>query len=302
MIHWLKREELMPKAIEKINPVLIGLDIGVGIVSHKYLKSVVYICSEPYQEYVDVLKSKISIDNDRVYVIQKKDWYESVCNLEEKSIDSVYLIDVIEHLTKEEGVKLLEMTEKVVRNQIVLFTPLGFVRQEVLDGGKDAWGLNGAEYQEHKSGWMPEDFDETWDIYACKDFHNLNNIGEKLEKPFGAFWAIKNLNRQNELSEFSFDSLSYEIKKALVDELPHKYFEIIESFENEKIQNQQMKSEYEKLKTEFPELQIKYENLQNINNQVNAELEWLKNTVAVRLVNKIKKLLKKIGIMKNIGK
>lgn len=291
MIYWIDRENLLVEVIKKINPVLIGLDIGVGIVPHEYLKSVIYICSEPYQEYVDVLKGKISTEKDGIYIVQKKDWSESLQNLADKSIDSVYLIDVIEHLNKEDGIRLLKMTERVVRNQIILFTPLGFVKQEVSEDGKDAWGLGGAEYQEHKSGWVPDDFDKTWDIYACKDFHAFNNIGRKLEKPFGAFWAIKNLNNENESFKFSLDSLPLEIKEALINELPYKYFEIMEKLENKIIQHRQVKSEYEKL-------QSNYQNLQNINNQIQLEFELLKNTVAVRFANKIKKMLKKIGIMK----
>ena len=274
---WLERGELIPEVMKKIKPVLVGLDIGVGIVPHDYLKSVVYVCCEPYKEYVDVLAEKISNGSDRVYIIQKKDWAESIADLKDKSIDALYLIDVVEHLPKKEGEKLLKLTERVVRKQIVIFTPLGFVKQEVLDGGKDAWGLSGAEYQEHKSGWMPEDFDETWNIYACKDFHDVNNVGEKLEKPFGAFWAIKNFGDENNFSDLSFNSLSSEIKEALFNQLPCKYFEIIKKLEQEKLQYQQLQSEHQQLQSEY-------------GNLINSK--------TVRYSKKVQQYLRKIGIEK----
>jgi len=225
---WLEKEKLMPTAFKGINPVFTGLDIGVGIVPHDYLKNVIYICAEPYEEYVDVLKKKIYSKKNKVYIIQQKDWLESISGFKDKSIDSVYLIDVIEHLPKEEGIKLLEMTERIVRQQIIIFTPLGFTKQETLEGGKDAWGLSGAEYQEHKSGWMPEDFNETWNIYACKDYHRENNIGQELKKPFGAFWAIKNfLNNTIPVSK-SIDLLPDEIKDSLVNRFSNNYSRMIE--------------------------------------------------------------------------
>jgi hypothetical protein len=135
---WIERDDLMRYVMEKIQPVLIGLDIGVGIKPHDYLKSMIYVCCEPYKEYVDILTKKISEENDRIYIVQQKDWIKSVSDLKDKLVDAVYLIDVIEHLPKEEGEKLLKITEQVVRKQIVIFTPLGFVKQEILDGGKDA--------------------------------------------------------------------------------------------------------------------------------------------------------------------
>ena len=283
-VQWFKREDLMRETIKKIKPVLIGFDIGVGIVPHEYLKAAIYVCCEPYKEYVDILAEKISEEKNIIYVIQQKDWFESISELKDNSIDSVYLIDVIEHLPKEEGVRLLRMTEKVVKKQIVIFTPLGFVKQEILDNGKDAWGLNGASYQEHKSGWMPEDFDDTWDIYACTDYHAVNNIGIKLEKPFGAFWAIKNFNNKNNTTSLSLALSPLEIKDALLNQLPHRYFELVEKTKQGEIRNQQLQSEHQQLQSEHQQLQAEHQNLIN--------------SKTVRYSKKIQQYLGKIGIKK----
>ena len=284
-VQWLEKDELMPVVIDNIQPVLIGLDIGVGIVPHDYLKSVVYVCCEPYQEYVNVLTEKIASEKNKIYVVQQRDWEQGIADLDDKSVDSVYLIDVIEHLSKEEGEILLKKTERVVRKQIVIFTPLGLIKQEVLADGKDAWGLNGASYQEHKSGWLPEDFDETWNIFACKDFHSVNNIGKKTKDPVGAFWAIKNLNRENDPLDLLMNFSSLEIRDALLNRLPYTYFKIVNEFDEKKIQFQQLQLEYDNL-------QISHQNLQHLHNN-------LMNSMSVKCGNKIKKYLRKFGFIKS---
>lgn len=200
-IKWIDREHLNREISSHILPCNIAVDIGTGIRPNDLIQCVVYICCEPYLEYVDVLRSKTDLLFDRIYVIEQKTWAETIDCFPEGSVDSIFLIDVIEHLPKEEGRELLRLTEGKASKQIVIFTPLGFIEQHTLEGGKDAWGLNGAEWQGHKSGWMPEDFDESWEIFACINYHEYNNIGEKLENPFGAFWAIKSLSgRQPEHS------------------------------------------------------------------------------------------------------
>jgi hypothetical protein len=194
-VTWVDRGNFLKAGIERIAEVDILLDIGCGIVPHsEYTTPYVYICCEPFHEYVEILKKKVEKTTDSLYIVLNYDWETVVNKFGEKSVDTVFLLDVIEHLDKKTGERLLKLTEKIARRQIVIFTPLGFVEQKKLHDGKDAWGLNGAEWQEHKSGWLPEDFDESWEIIACKDFHLNNNIGEKLDEPFGAFWAIKNIS------------------------------------------------------------------------------------------------------------
>jgi hypothetical protein len=106
----------------------------------------------------------------------------------------VFLLDVLEHLPKEPGQALLQECERVARQQIVLFTPLGFLSQEYADAEEDAWGFHGGQWQRHLSGWVPEDLDDAWTVLACRHFHATNGRGNRLDPPAGAFWAIKNLS------------------------------------------------------------------------------------------------------------
>jgi hypothetical protein len=66
----------------------------------------------------------------------------------------VTLLDVIEHLTKPDGLALLDAAEMIAGRRVVIFTPRGLFPQ----GRVDFTGLGGEAYQEHQSGWEPEEF------------------------------------------------------------------------------------------------------------------------------------------------
>lgn len=194
---WLEKDDLFPIAISKLRQVDTLLDIGCGIRPQTYIPTRIHICCEPFLQYIKVLQAKTLEESDPQklpYVLIQATWAEAVKLFPEKSVDSVFLIDVIEHLTKEESLYLLLATEKIARKQVVVFTTLGFMQQHD-DNGKDAWGLDGVVWQEHRSGWQPEDFADGWDVYVCKDFHSVNNLGETLAEPSGAIWAIKNIDQ-----------------------------------------------------------------------------------------------------------
>ncbi|MBI2641675.1 class I SAM-dependent methyltransferase, partial [Candidatus Roizmanbacteria bacterium] len=64
--------------------------------------------------------------------------------------DLAVLADIIEHFTKEEGLKLLDELFKHVED-IVITTPLGFLLHK---------GYLNNPHEEHKSGWLLEDFEK----------------------------------------------------------------------------------------------------------------------------------------------
>ena len=111
-----------------------------------------------------------------------------------KSVDSVFALDMIEHLEKEEGHKLLEQAERIARRQIIVFTPFDFYPQPYDDSNnRDRWGMEGGYWQAHRSGWRPEDFGEGWEFVCCEAYHFVDHHDQQLDKPFGAIWAIRNL-------------------------------------------------------------------------------------------------------------
>ncbi|MGO9607079.1 MAG: class I SAM-dependent methyltransferase [Candidatus Binataceae bacterium] len=65
-----------------------------------------------------------------------------------QSFDCVVALDVIEHLTKADGYRLIRMMERIARRTIVIFTPNGFLSQLPYEGNP---------FQEHLSGWTVEE-------------------------------------------------------------------------------------------------------------------------------------------------
>lgn len=190
-IHYLERSALQERISCAIQPASVILDIGCGIRPQTLVTPQLHICCEPHAEYIAFLQRVYG--HDPSFLIFQADALQFLSLLPRQSLDSVFLVDVIEHLPKEAGYFLLQECERVARRQIVLFTPLGFLCQEYEYAEEDAWGFHGGQWQRHLSGWTPEDFDSSWIILACRDFHSANGKGERLDPPAGAFWGIKSM-------------------------------------------------------------------------------------------------------------
>jgi len=192
-IRWFDRESLDSIIKEEIENVDIVLDIGCGIRPQTFIKPRLQILCDPFSEYIQILQNRFV--NQSGYLFLTGSWEEVVRMLPDRCVDSVFLLDVIEYLKKEEGILLIRECERVARRQIVLFTPLGFMPQEDENNSYDGWGLQGAKWQIHRSAWTPEDFEAPWRILGSKTYHHVNTRGEKLPLPQGAFYAVKNLKQ-----------------------------------------------------------------------------------------------------------
>jgi len=192
--HYYEKPFEILQAVEKaIKETDVVLDIGCGIRPMSYFRPKLHILVEPHQEYVDILNYRNS--GDKSVITLNQNALEALIHFASQSVDSIFLLDVIEHINKEEGLKIIQECERVAREQIVIFTPLGFMPQHV--HGVDAWGLNGGTFQEHISGWLPADFNADWSLHLCEEYHNHDAEGKQLKKPFGAFFAIKNMNKKH---------------------------------------------------------------------------------------------------------
>jgi SAM-dependent methyltransferase len=80
----------------------------------------------------------------------------------EKSFEAAVMLDVIEHLPKEEGMKLLGKMEKWATKKIVLFTPNGFLKQHQFDDNP---------LMEHQSGWEVDELKKLgFKVYGVRGF------------------------------------------------------------------------------------------------------------------------------------
>lgn len=105
-------------------------DVTAVDVAPQYLDEVKHRCSQ----------AKTVCSNALDYVKSQPD----------SSVDIISIIDGIEHMDKESGLRLIDEMKRVTRSKILLFTPEGYLRNEP----HNAWDIEGAdEHQTHKSGW-----------------------------------------------------------------------------------------------------------------------------------------------------
>ena len=187
--------EGLMSAIEKIvKETEVVLDIGCGIAPMNYFRPKLHFMVEPWKEYSDILTYRHA--GDKSVVILRTGALEALRSFADNAVDSIFLLDVIEHLEKEDGQQIILECERVARQQVVIFTPLGFMPQHIENDELDGWGLSGTSVQEHRSGWMPSDFSSSWSFYICKKFHLTDGKGDVLDEPFGAFFAVRNLEEK----------------------------------------------------------------------------------------------------------
>lgn len=121
------------------------LDLGCGPDSWIQVADVKYsVGVELFEPYIVESKKK-GIHDEYVHSDIRD------VNFKENSFDAVVCVDVIEHLTKNEGIDLIKKMDLWARKKVVLFTPNGFVHQEIYDNNS---------LQLHKSGWNSHEFEE----------------------------------------------------------------------------------------------------------------------------------------------
>ena len=136
------------------------IDVGAGIRPMQWYQPRRHICLEPHDRYCDKLRNA-----GYAYV------QATASVLKDMTAEGVYLLDVIEHMEKHEGLEIIELAKKAATKQVIIYTPKGFLEQE-----GDAWGFGGDYWQKHRSGWLPGEF-PGWliEIYA-RSFFAIWNV------------------------------------------------------------------------------------------------------------------------------
>jgi len=114
------------------------LDLGCGYNSPiQYLNVKYSLGVDMYEPYITESKQKSLHSEYLLADIRKVDFPEC-------SFDAVILLEVLEHLNKDEGLKLIENMRKWAKKKVIITVPNGFVWQD---------GYDNNEFQIHRAKW-----------------------------------------------------------------------------------------------------------------------------------------------------
>jgi SAM-dependent methyltransferase len=138
------------------------LDVGCGARS-----PLAKIPKHFYSVGIDIFKP--SIEASKKNKIHDKYVLSDVMSInkhyKKKSFDAVVALDLIEHIPKKDGFKLLKLMEEIARKKVIVLTPNGFYSQDPYEDNP---------YQIHKSGWEYEDFVKNG--YACYGMRGIKSL------------------------------------------------------------------------------------------------------------------------------
>lgn len=152
-----EREGMWPWKDDEIVSVL---DVACGLsFKSKYIPAQIRVGVDIHEEYFK------HIEIDVPYVVVKYD----VRKLDEifipKSFDIVIALDIVEHLEKEESLKMMAYCEQIARKAVIIETPEGYVPQNM-----DIQGHGADEWQTHRCGWEVEEFENMGYKVVVRDY------------------------------------------------------------------------------------------------------------------------------------
>lgn len=121
---------------------------------------------------VDIFNPHLKVCQDYGFKTLHADVRKIEKYFSDNSVDIIWILDVIEHLVKEDGLKLLDKVRKIARRQVVIWVPVGWNPQDEQDDGNI--------YQKHQSAWFKEDFESRG--YQCKVFPHYHQDIRGLSK------------------------------------------------------------------------------------------------------------------------
>ena len=102
--------------------------------------------------------------------------------------DACIAMDVIEHLDKKGGMKLIADMERIASRRVVFFTPCGFLPQGNTEKG---------DLQTHLSGWEPEEMEKLgYRVTGLLGPKKLRGEYHRLKRRPDVFWGVVSLAGQ----------------------------------------------------------------------------------------------------------
>lgn len=169
--------------IEELSDCDTVLDLGCGNNSAIQHCNVAFsIGVEAFEPYLQESKKK-GIHDQYIMVDIRK------IKFKPKSFDAVVILDVLEHLTIEEGLALIKKMEKWARKKIIIFTTNGYLWQN---------GYDDNPLQEHKSGWSVEELEKLqFKVFGINGWIKLRGYIASIKyKPILLWYIISNLTQK----------------------------------------------------------------------------------------------------------
>lgn len=124
-------------------------------------------------------------------------------SFEERSFDAVVMLDVLEHLSKEEGRLMIEKMRRWARKKVVIFTPNGFVHQ-------DEYAEN--PYMEHRSGWTAAEMRALgYRVWGVRGFKKLRKDDHEHEHSEARVSWVNRLADMTQLVTYHWPDQAYQL-------------------------------------------------------------------------------------------
>jgi SAM-dependent methyltransferase len=184
------------------------LDLGCGSSSpiQSFSKKLYCVGVDTHGPSIEL--SKKSQIHNKYY---RMDVLEIGKNFKPDSFDCVLASDLIEHLDRDEGIKLMEMMETIAKHKIIIFTPNGFQPQE--PHHDNPWQL-------HKSGWTVKEMrNRNYNVIGINGWKPLRKeFAEIRFQPYGLWKPISDFSQLfvRNIPAKAFQILCVKIKKNIV--------------------------------------------------------------------------------------
>jgi len=184
----LPAEKMMAEVAQKVIATSSVLDIGPGLRPMQFFTPDTHIFLEGFAPYLEMLQQRYGHEPGRVFLHARAE--KALPMMPDRSVDSIMMIDVIEHLPKARALKVLRHCERIARRQIVIGTPYGFVPQEYEHEELDGWNFAHNKLQTHRSGWTEKDFSHGWELLLCENFAQH----QQHQASYGLLYAFRHLS------------------------------------------------------------------------------------------------------------
>lgn len=173
-------KRLFPSWVDHLRKELAScdtvLDLGCGC------SSPIQHCNVPFSVGVELFEPYLEESEKKGMHNQYIKADVRSLELKPKSFDAVIAIEVLEHLTKEEGRALIRKAETWARKKVMITTPNGYIWQNAYDANP---------LQEHKSGWSIGELRELgFEVYGMNGWKNLRGYKGSIKYKPALLWQI----------------------------------------------------------------------------------------------------------------